>query len=159
MYSINDFPSNSHVWVYQSNRLLTNDEVAKIKELAEVFVDQWESHGSPVKGMIEVRDNAFIIVVADDQGNTMCGRAKDSSVRLIKEFEEVLGIPFLDRMNTVWKENNQLVFGHMNVFRSKASKGEVTTNTIVYNNTITTKEDLDNNWEVAAKESWHNQLL
>ena len=47
----------------------------------------------------------------------------------------------------------------MNVFRSKASKGEVTTNTIVYNNTITTKEDLDNNWEVAAKESWHNQLL
>jgi hypothetical protein len=159
MYSYNDFPLNSKAWVYQSNRLFTDTEVSKINELAEVFVDQWESHGNSLKGLIEVRNNAFIVILADEQGDTMCGRAQDGSVRLIKEIEEVLGTPLMNRMNTAWKVNGELVLGHMNEFKEKILSGDLSSETIVFNNTITTKETLGDSWEVPAKYSWHKQLF
>lgn len=38
-------------------------------------------------------------------------------------------------------------------------KGELTDNTIVFNNTITTKKEFDLAWKISLKDSWHKQLV
>lgn len=159
MYTYNDFPTTAKVWIYQSNRLLTDMEVQLIRTAATSFLNNWESHGSPVKGYIEVRDNAFVVVMADDSSDKMCGRAIDGSIKFVKELEQNMGIPFLDRMNTAWVDNNIINVGTINQFRDALNSGIITTNTVVFNNTITTKQEFENNWKLSMKNSWHATLL
>jgi hypothetical protein len=36
---------------------------------------------------------------------------------------------------------------------------KITSETIVFNNMVNTKEDFENNWEIPAKQSWHKRFL
>jgi hypothetical protein len=44
-------------------------------------------------------------------------------------------------------------------FQKLLKKKAVSEKTIVFNNLINTKEELENNWEIPITESWHNRFL
>ena len=44
-------------------------------------------------------------------------------------------------------------------FRKMAKAKSVSANTVVFNNLVNTKAEYLENWEVPAKESWHNRFL
>jgi len=46
-----EFNNDSKVWIYQSNRLFTLHEAIEIEDLLKNFVNSWNSHGTPVKGL------------------------------------------------------------------------------------------------------------
>jgi len=54
----NILPANFHpqskVWIYQANRTFTMNEIFDMEPLLENFVDQWKSHGAPVKGFATI---------------------------------------------------------------------------------------------------------
>ncbi|OUW72803.1 MAG: ABC transporter ATPase, partial [Flavobacteriaceae bacterium TMED204] len=39
-------PDTARVWIYPANRSFSEDEIAEIKEKAEVFLEQWTAHGA-----------------------------------------------------------------------------------------------------------------
>jgi hypothetical protein len=158
-YTYKDFPDNSKVWIYQANRNLTNEEVATIRQTAEFFVEDWFSHGNALKAMIDIKYNRFIIVLVDEQGDRMCGRAIDGSINFIKELEKDYQLSFLDRMNIAWKDGTQIHSLHLNEFKEYIQNNKITPNTVVFNNMITQKSQLEAEWEVAAEKSWHKQLF
>ncbi|MGG7378437.1 hypothetical protein ACQ7B2_06650, partial [Escherichia coli] len=45
-----EFHSTSRVWIYQGSRLFTVSEALQIEALLNEFVEEWKSHGVPVKG-------------------------------------------------------------------------------------------------------------
>jgi hypothetical protein len=147
------------VWIYASTRDFTAQELSFIENNSTAFLSSWESHGSKVPGDIAIYDNRFIVVFAGDCGESMCGRAQDSQVNLIKTLEATLQVGLLDRMQVQFLQNDSINSLSLIDFKNEISKGKVTADTIVYNNTITNGEQFTKEWKVQLSDSWHSQLL
>jgi hypothetical protein len=146
--------NNSRVWVYQSNRAFTIDETIQIEELLSNFINMWKSHGTPVKGFANVFFGHFIIFIADETASGVSGCSTDSSVRLVKHIEKDFQVDMFDRQMLAFivKERIQLIpLIQVNNF---LEEGLLSANTLYFNNTILTKEELLNNWLIPVKKSW-----
>lgn len=154
-----NYPDNAKVWIYQSSKHLDEDDVNYLKVELDDFVSSWESHGSLLKATCEIVHNLFVVIFVDEEGDRMCGTAQDNSLKLMKKLGEQLEVNFLDRMVQAYKKGDQVKVAHMNDFSKLLADKEIDENTTVFNNTITTKIDFDNNWEVPLKDSWHKQLV
>ncbi len=153
------FPDNSKVWIFQSSRPFDDDDVNFIKVRVDEFIENWESHGNLLKADFDVLHNLFITVFVDEQSDRMCGSAQDRLVRLMKELESELEVELLNRMNLSYLKGNVAKVATMNDFPKLLNDGEINENTIVFDNTITTKEAFDKKWKLPLKESWHKQLI
>src|SRR6476660_5486150 len=92
-----DFHSTSRVWVYQSNRLFTIGEAFEIEHILKEFLEQWNSHGVPVKGYANLLFGQFLIFIADETATGVSGCSTDSSVHLINQIEQQFGVRMFDR--------------------------------------------------------------
>ena len=154
-----NLPNNSRVWIYQSDREFTNKEVEFISNKAEGFINQWTRHGDDLKGSFTIKYNQFFVLAVDESFNNVSGCSIDSSVRFIKELENELQLDLMNKMNITFKDNDTINLVKLSDFQQFAKEKKVTAETIVFNNMINSKEDLENNWEVPAKESWHKRFL
>ena len=96
MNTIKNIPPDSKVWVYQSNRKLTDSEVETISNSGLAFIEQWAAHGASLKASFDVLYNRFIILSVDEKQAMASGCSIDSSIRFIKEIEKLLNINFND---------------------------------------------------------------
>jgi hypothetical protein len=145
---------NAKAWVYTSEKEFIESDVNTIVELSEVFLSQWDSHGKLVKGTIQIIENRFIAIFADTQDDTMCGRAQDASVMLIKELEQVIGKQLMNRMLVAYDSPNGIEVLDFNDLRAKIKQGEVAEDTNFYNGLITSKYEFITSWKTPIKGSW-----
>jgi hypothetical protein len=150
------FPEYSEidkVWVYQSDKNLTEEEVGSIKNRLTEFFSQWKSHGENVKADYKILYNRFIILIAD-ASDPLCGRAMDGSVRFIKETGEKMQINFLDRMKIAYFGNEEIKTFLISEMPVLFQKGILKDDTTIFNNSISTKKEFENNWQISLKNSW-----
>ena len=159
MKSHNDFSPLTKVWIYQSDREFTAEQLITFSELSETFFQNWESHGKPVNGTIQVFHNRFIVFFIDEQDEQACGRCVDASVRFAKELESELKISLLDRMQVAYKKDNKIFSCPISEFKKLIEAGTVNENTIVFNNTILTIAEFKTKWVIPLKDSWHSKFL
>ena len=150
---------HSRVWIYQSDKEFNPAQLKTFGELKNVFLQHWESHGSPVKGKIEILYNRFIVVLIDEADEKSCGRSVDASLRFMKELEQELGVTLLNRMLVAYKKGEEIFSCTIAEFEALAKKGEVNKNTIVFNNSVHTFAEFENAWQVPAEKSWHKQFI
>jgi len=147
------FKDSDRVWVYQSDKNLSEQQIAEIENGLSEFFHQWKSHGENVKADFKILYNRFIVLVAD-AADPLCGRAMDASVRFIKETGEKLQINFLNRLQIGYLENNFVKTFSLNEIPDLVHKGILKEDTFIFNNSISTKKELDSLWQVALKDSW-----
>lgn len=154
-----NLPNNSRVWIYQSDRGFTQKEVEFISVKAEDFINQWTRHGDDLKGSFTIKYNQFLVLAVDESFNTISGCSIDSSVRFIQELEKELKLDLMDKMKITFKDNDTINLVKLSDFQKYAKEQKVTSETIVFNNMVSTKADFESNWEIPAKESWHKRFL
>lgn len=152
------YPENAKVWVYQSNTHLDEDDIGFLKVEIDDFINTWESHGSMLKADFDVFHNLFVVFFVDEEGDRMCGRAQDASVNLMKKMEEQLEVEFLNRMNLAYMVKDKVIPVKMDDFTTLINEGVITDNTLVFNNTITSKKEFDTIFKAPLKNSWQFQL-
>jgi hypothetical protein len=150
---------DSSVWVFQSDRVLAAEEQNSIDHHLKSFVEQWSAHGAQMHASHILLHNCFVVVAADEQKQAASGCSIDSFTGLFKKFGEQYNLSFFDRFSVAHKSNSEVVISALNDFKKLIKDGVVTENTIVFNNLITTKEDLLNKWELPLKESWQKKYL
>ena len=148
------FSDDSRVWIYQSSRLFTLSEALHIEEVLENFVKGWNSHGTPVKGFATLFFGQFIILMADETATGVSGCSTDSSVRLIKEIENMFHVSLFDRQTLAFVKNEKVQLIPMNQLNYAVENGFIDGNTLYFNNTILDKKGLKENWLIEAKDSW-----
>lgn len=148
------FAADSRVWIYQSPRLFMISEALQIEEKLEAFVREWHSHGTPVKGHANLLYGQFIVLMADESASGVSGCSTDSSVRLIKEIEATYNTPLFDRLNLAFfiKEKVQIV--PLAQLPYALENGFIDENTLYFNNTVLTKEEMETKWLIPLKSSW-----
>ncbi len=154
-----NLPDTSRIWMYQSDREFTVKEVQFISTQAEEFINTWTRHGDDLKGSFTIKYNQFLVLAVDEGFNKVSGCSIDASVRFIKEIEEKLNIDLMDKMNVSFKDGNTINLVKLAQFQQFAKEKKITPETIVFNNMITTKEEVTTKWEIAASKSWHKRFL
>lgn len=152
-------PNNSRIWIYQCNRKLSDDEVASIANQTEVFLKEWTAHGTDLEAGLEMKYNRFIVLGLNQANASASGCSIDASVRFIQQLEKQFDVDFLDKMNVTFYNGKYIAFKTLSDFKKMAKARSVSSNTVVFNNLVNTKEEYLENWEVPAKESWHSRFL
>jgi hypothetical protein len=147
------------IWIYQANRLLTTEEETKVREKLEEFTAQWNAHGHPLAASVEIRYHLFIILAVDQSVTMPSGCSIDKSVRLLKKLEQELNISLFDRMQIAYRAGDDIKIVQRSTFEELIQKGEVTKDTIVFNNLVADRVAFNANWETSFQNSWHAQVF
>jgi hypothetical protein len=154
-----NLPEESRIWIYQSNRKFSDEEIAEIEQELSQFVENWSAHGSTLEASFTIKYNRFIILAINQEVHQATGCSIDSSVNFIQNLEKKYNVDLLDKMNVTYKTGEYIAHKSLIDFKKMAKEKAVTSKTIVFNNLVNTIEDLNENWEVPAEESWHNRFF
>ena len=154
-----NMPDTSRVLIYQATRELNSDEVSGIIDRANQFLDSWKSHDQDLMACIEVRYNRFVIIAIDESFASVGGCSLDNATRFIKSLQQEFQVALFDRMNFAYKEENDVKSCNRKEFESLIAQGIIHEDTIVFNNLVANKNELNTNWELPFKDSWHARLF
>lgn len=149
-----EMDGSSRVWIYQCSRVFSISEVFQIEEKLNEFVGSWNSHGSPVKGHGKLFFGQFVILMADETASGVSGCSTDSSVRLIRELENEFNVQLLNRQVLAFLINDKVQLLPLSQLAFGAANGNISPDTLYFNNTVATKSELENNWIIPIKNSW-----
>ncbi len=159
MITLSDLSPESRIWIYQSSKEFTPTEVQQINILATEFVITWSAHGAALKAAAEVLHKRFLVIGVDEQQAAASGCSIDKSVALVKKIEADFNTDLLDRMQIAYRNGNEIKTFKLQQASSLMEKAELTENTVIFNNLVTTKKDWETNWEVKLKDSWILQTV
>ena len=149
-----DFDPASRVWIYQSSRLFLLSEALEIEDMLQQFVQQWNSHGEPVKGYANLFFGQFVLLMADETAAGVSGCSTDSSVRLIKNIESRFNVNMFDRQMLAFAVKDKLQLLPFSQIGYAVQNNFITADTLYFNNLVQTKSELENNWIIPLKDSW-----
>lgn len=150
---------SSKVWIYQSNREFTANEVEEISEILRAFVDSWKRHGKDLKASYLIMYNQFIILAVDESYNDISGCSIDASANMFKKMEAKYNVDMFNKLNTAFKNGEHVNIVSLSDFQKYVKEGKINNKTTVFNNMITTKKELASAWEIPAEESWHSRYF
>jgi hypothetical protein len=150
---------NSRIWIYQANRVLNPVEEQKIQQKLDDFTSQWQAHGHQLAAHGEIRHHQFIILSVDEQVAGATGCSIDKSVYLMKEIEQEFNLDLFDRFRIAYRDGENVINCSKEEFEELLSRGELNSETIVFNNMVSNRRELNTSWEVAMKDSWHGQVF
>lgn len=154
-----NMPNSSRVWVYQSNRMFSQDQLGKIESVLKQFANSWQRHGEDLKASFIVKYNQFIVLAVDESFRSISGCSIDSSVHFIKQLEEEFKVDLMNKMTVAFKNGENINTVSMPEFQHYLKEQKIDSNTIVFNNMIQSVEDFESKWEVPIAKSWHNRFL
>jgi len=154
MNSVLDIPSASKLWVYQSPRAFTDQEMQIVSQELREFLKTWQSHGSDLKGYSEILKNQFIVLAVDESDQMATGCSIDSSVSVIKKIEQLLNLNLTDKGVVCYEYEGEIKSTHFTQVKALVDQGEIHPETVFYDASVVTYGDFLSRWEVSAKDSW-----
>lgn len=148
------FDDQSRVWIYQSSRLFSMGEALQIEDLLNTFVENWKSHGAPVKGFATLFFGQFVVFIADETAISVGGCSTDSSVRLVKDMEGIFKVNFFDRTNLAFALKGKVQTIPMTQLNYALENKFIDSETVYFNNTVLTLGALKSKWMIPISESW-----
>lgn len=154
-----NLPEESRIWIYQSNRKFSDDEVTEIENDLKAFVEDWSAHGTSLEASFTIQYNRFIILAVNQEVQQATGCSIDKSVEFIQALEQKYKVDLLDKMNVTYRQGEYITHKSLLDFKRMAKEKAVSSNTIVFNNLVNTIEEWKESWEIPAAESWHSRFF
>lgn len=157
--SFNNLPPHARVWIYQSNKKIDDVLANEINKEVKNFTQGWTAHTKKVIADGAVLFNHFIVLAADEQQVQVSGCSIDSSVKFIQHLQEKYNLNFFDRLYTTYYYNNEVKGADKDTLQQMLDSGTINADTLVFNNLIQTVEQLQNQWLIPLKNSWHKRVF
>ena len=154
-----NLPEEARVWIYQSDRKFSEEELAELGAALQTFIEGWAAHGTGLEASYQIKYDRFIILAVNQESQSATGCSIDASVHFIQELEKKYNVSLLDKMNVTFKTGEHIAHKPLKDFKRMAKEKAVSANTIVFNNLVNTIGELQDFWEVPASESWHSRFF
>jgi hypothetical protein len=146
-----DFSPTAKVWIYQASRPFLLSEALELETSLQHFVNQWTSHGAPVRGYANLLFGQFIILMADD---SVSGCSTDSSIHVIKDAERRFGVSLFDRQTLAFIDKDKVQLVPLSQMEYAIKQGFIDGDTIYFNNIVSSKAEMERGWLIPVKDSW-----
>lgn len=150
---------SSRVWIFQSDKIISDDKINLIKSKLESFLPNWSSHGKELKCSFEIKFNLFIIIGVDNSVNNATGCSIDTLTNFILDLQSKTNLNFFNRLAIAFNLDDKIYINSLSEIKEMIKNKEFLSDTIVYNNLVKTKKEYINAWETLAIESWHKNLF
>jgi hypothetical protein len=150
---------NHRIWIYTLSKELTNEQLADFKIKCLEFVNSWTAHDVKLDATYELVNNRLLIFKVNEESYNASGCSIDKQVRFIKEQEQVLHIELLNRMLVAYEQNSELQITHQSKIKELVLSGDITKDTLIYDNTITSSNSLLLAWKVPLYKTWLSKYV
>ena len=157
-------PDHARVWVYQANRLLTDQETRFIQQEGQRFAARWAAHGQALQSSVAVLDYHFLVIAVDGQQQAPTGCSIDNSVGFVRSLQNVLTergaeLDFFDRTLVAFRINDSVELIPLAQAKRQMAEGQIQPDTLTFNNLVATKGSLARQWQIPVQESWLARYL
>lgn len=153
-----DLSSQAKVWVYPSSRKFYPQEIEGLQQKLEEFINTWKLEDEGFLASFSLLYNRFV-VFAVEETSEIVNADIDKKVAFVLQLQQEYDIELLDKMNVCFKQGEHVQYKELKEFKKLLKNKSVSAKTVVFDNLIQTKEELENYWEVPITESWYNRFL
>jgi hypothetical protein len=154
-----DLSPDTRIWVYMSNRPLSETEVEAVQTACTQFVRQWTAHNQALRARAEVFDNNMILLAVDESQAGASGCSIDKSVHFLEALGQQIGADFFERMRFGWQDAGKVRYAVREEFANQVRQGQISADMLVLNTLVQTRAELQSRWWLPYKESWHQRLV
>ena len=147
-------PPQARVWIYQASRPLSEEELVPLLPRLAAFAEEWTSHGQQLAASAQFLHRQFLLIGLDEAVAGASGCSIDASVRFVQELEQQLGLELLEKSRMAFLNDGHLRLLNRRELRDAIAAGEVTADTLYFNNTLSTKGELAEHWPAPAGKTW-----
>ena len=147
-------PPRARVWIYQASRPLGEEELMPLLPRLAAFAEEWTSHGRQLAASAQFLHRQFLVIGLDEAVAGASGCSIDASVRFVRELEQQLGIELLEKSQMAFLIEGELHLLTRRELRPAIAAGQITADTLYFNNTLTTKGELVESWPAPASQTW-----
>jgi hypothetical protein len=159
MDTYSQMPGEAKVWIYQSNRPFTGDEMRELEKQISQFADEWVSHNVKLRAFGAVFLKQFIVLMVDESQAGASGCSIDRSTYFLKLVERNFGVELFDRLTFAYRNGDEVRTVPKEEFARLYREGAINDDTLVFDNLVTTKEAFEKAWIKPLGESWHKRLV
>ncbi|NLR90517.1 hypothetical protein [Flammeovirga agarivorans] len=152
--NLDTLADSSRLWIYQSNRAFTSEEITLIKNSLLQFTESWNAHGSDLQSSFDIPYNQFIVIAVDENTAAASGCSIDKCVGVIKQIESHLNISLFERTTIAYLQEEEVATFKLNEAKQLVSEGTITPTTKIFDNTVLNLGDFKSKWIVDAGNSW-----
>ena len=156
--TFNNLPDDTRVWIYQSSRPFTDSEIPNLRQQLQQFAQQWTSHNRQLRSHADVLHSQFLVLLVDETMAGASGCSIDKSVHFMQYLERSYNTDLFDRMTFAWKDGDAVKTASSHEFAELYKKGEISDQTLVFDNLVKTKGELEEKWLKPLNESWHKRF-
>ena len=109
--------------------------------------------------MHALAEDRFILLAVDEGQADASGCSIDKSVHFLKQLEAQLDIDLFDRMTFAWKDDSGVKTASSEEFAQLYRAGKIGDDTLVFDNLVKTKAELEENWLKPLNKSWHRRFV
>jgi len=128
---------SSKIWLYQTDRALTQDEIESLQIHLDDFARSWQAHGKELKAKFWFHNPFLLVCEIDESLWSASGCSIDAKVRFLKDIGDRFNTDFFVRMKTIVQLDNH--FKQVNFDEVKSQIGSP----LVFNPTISSSSQLD----------------
>lgn len=155
-----ELPDDARVWVFASDRALSDAEERRLLDAVDRFLEVWNAHGAALGAARDWRHGRFLLVAVDESTAPPSGCSIDAMVQLLKELERDLGVTLVDNAPVWFREGDEVRRASRAEFLTRVREGIVGPETTVFDNTVMRVGDVRRGkWERPARESWHGKAF
>ncbi len=153
------YPANSSVWVYNSSNPLSSDQLEMLNRKLDYFVQNWKSHGSPLKADFSLFKNQFVIFIVHPD-SIASGCSIDGSVHLLKSLEAEFQTEFLNNAIVPIQLNDNTIINIPFLEAKKEVKlGKLGLDAKVYNLAVRNLEEFRSSFQINLADSFLKNSL
>ncbi|MDG1805683.1 ABC transporter ATPase [Flavicella sp.] len=154
----NSLPDDAKVWVFPSQKKLYANEIESIEKKISDFILEWENENEDLTATFTIKYNRFIVLFAETE-TTISTKTTNELISFIIQLQTDLETELMDKMNACFKQGQYVQYKDLKDFKKLIKDKGVNKKTIVFDNTIATKLEFDEYWEVPASESWYGNMF
>ncbi|MGY5351616.1 ABC transporter ATPase [Wenyingzhuangia sp. IMCC45533] len=157
LVNFDDLNGDAKVFLYPSSKKFYPDLLQQIETKVSDFVEQWTANNT-IKAGYTIKYQRFIIIAIDND-KPVTTSIIDELVSFIFKLQLEHQIELLDKLNVCFKQGEFVQYKDVKEFKKLIKSKSVNANTIVFNNLINTKEELESDWELPAEDTWYARMF
>lgn len=150
---------NERIWIYTLSKELSNEQLVDFKNRCQDFVNGWTAHDVSLDASFELYQNRLLIFKVNEDKYNASGCSIDKQLRFVKELEQTFVVELLNRLLVAYENNHQVEVVKASQIKDLLAANSITSNTLVFDNTITESSQLTSKWKQPLQATWLAKYL
>jgi hypothetical protein len=146
--------NNQKIWIYTLSKELSDEQLLDLNNRCEAFVSTWTAHDVSLDASFELYKNRLLIFKVNEDKYNASGCSIDKQLRFVKDLEALYSIQLLNRLLIAYQDNDKVRVIKSSQVSELIHSGELNENTLIFDNTITSANQLKTEWLKQLKNTW-----